>query len=100
MFIQNAIDKIICCSQLLYACCSSNNDCPTLKNRYIHTFWNDKDLYAFTSEDFLWTLDSKKGIVDNPKLILCDVELRGYMMSEWHYNKFYGICSDYVGEMK
>ena len=87
-------------SKLICHAKTSESFMMMLKNRYIHTFWNSKDLYAITSEDFLWSLDSEKGIVDNPKLILCDVEFRGFMITKWHYDKFYGICSDYVGEIK
>ena len=70
-----------------------------LKNDNIHTFWNDLDLYAITSKKMFWTLDDKVRMVSNPKLILCDVALRGFL-SKVHFDRFYGICSDYVGELK
>ena len=86
-------------SKLICHAKTSDTFMMMLKNRYIHSFWNNKDLFAITTEGFLWSLDGKKGIISNPKLILCDVGLRGFV-SKGHYEKFYGICSDYVGELK
>tara|TARA_Y100000310_G_C20679331_1_gene814990 strand:- start:115 stop:549 length:435 start_codon:yes stop_codon:yes gene_type:complete len=64
-----------------------------IKNNNIHSFWNDLDLYAITSKDFLWTLDSHP-LIFHEKIIYCNANLK--MLSNLHY-QFEGYCSDYVG---
>lgn len=91
--------------------CHAKSSCAfmeMLKNQKIHSFWNDKDLYALTSKNFIWTLDDNTPRFSdfhkmlNPiisRRIFCKPDFDSNL-AQWHYDTYYGICSDYVGNIK
>lgn len=69
-----------------------------LKNQlYLHFFWHDIDDYTLTSKAYVWAYPGKQNAGE--KCILVMPELQ-YELSKIKYLSCFGVCSDFVDEIK
>ena len=65
-----------------------------IHNKYIHSFWHQKDHYTITSKGYIWSYPGYN------KFINC-IDVMPESLSEYHnvseyYPKNIGVCSDYI----
>ena len=58
-------------------------------------FWHENDEYTLTSNNKIWTFPEKRVTINS--IIVCHTKQETKKMSK---KDIYGICSDYVGEIK
>ena len=69
----------------------------TYKDRYNY-FWHQEDDYTLTSQNYIWTYPGKS-FTKNAVIVMPELDIT-IDISNLKHSSCFGICSDYVGELK